>query len=109
VRRREKAHVLSAAQVRAARGLLAWSVERLAHASGFETETLRSFEAADAELAAPELQRLATALRQAGVALVWPAIAGAGVRFRSPPMAAPEDEHANGVRGDLGDGEQRLG
>jgi len=66
-------------------------MERLAREAGLEIEALQLFEAGDGELAASDVQRLAAALRQAGVVLLPAALAGEGVRFRSPSVTAIQD------------------
>lgn len=101
---RLKVRVWTPATVRGARGLLDWTQQRLADGSGLELEAVELFEQSAAELSAFDMHRLATTLRAAGVTIVGSALAGDGVRFRAPgPTAAPDDLHANALRGLKGD------
>jgi hypothetical protein len=79
---REAEGLFSPAQTRAARGLLGWPLPRLAEAARLEPEAVQLFEAGVAELNEQELQRLAAAIRRAGVMPISAAFAGEGVRFR---------------------------
>jgi len=60
---------LTGAQVRAARGMLNWSVEDLARASGISTSTIRRFESgtAEAQVRQDNLQAIRGALDEAGI------------------------------------------
>ena len=74
---------LSPAQCRAARGLLDWSQEQLAQASGLSRSTVRDFESGRHEPHRGSLILLLQTLAEHGVELVAAANgAGEGVRFR---------------------------
>lgn len=74
---------LSPAQCRAARGLLDWSQEQLAQASGLSRSTVRDFESGRHEPHRGSLALLLQTLAEQGVELVAAAEgAGEGVRFR---------------------------
>jgi transcriptional regulator with XRE-family HTH domain len=69
-------------QIRAARGLLDWTREQLAEASGVSLRTLVSIEAA--KIARPQrrtMQAIARALSAAGVEFIPPNGGGPGVRL----------------------------
>lgn len=74
----------SQAQIRAARGLLGWSVNRLAADANIEPRALRLYENGRSELSERELGQLAKALRGAGIVAIPPARAGEGVRLIQP-------------------------
>ncbi|MGQ3047500.1 MAG: helix-turn-helix domain-containing protein [Niveispirillum sp.] len=74
---------LSPAQCRAARGLLDWSQEQLAQASGLSRSTVRDFESGRHEPHRGSLALLLQTLAEQGVELVAAVDgAGEGVRFR---------------------------
>lgn len=74
---------LSPAQCRAARGLLDWSQEQLAQASGLSRSTVRDFESGRHEPHRGSLILLLQTLAEQGVELVTAVDgAGEGVRFR---------------------------
>lgn len=75
--------LFSADQARAARGLLGWSVRRLAEVATLDYRALRLFETGRAGLGQHELERLGAALHAAGVMPIPAASAGEGVRFRA--------------------------
>lgn len=77
------------AQCRAARGLLAWSRERLAAVSGLELEAIELFEAGDGELSELELVRLGDSFNTAGVIALAEKLGGLGVRFAQPSEPGP--------------------
>lgn len=75
--------MLSPVQCRAARGLLDWSQEQLAQASGLSRSTIRDFESGRHELHRGSLVLLLQTLAEQGVELIAAADgAGEGVRFR---------------------------
>ena len=91
--------VMSVAQVRAARGLLDWSLPRLAAEAGLEAEALELFEAGRAELSEADARVVSSALYVAGVIPIPADLAGEGVRLRYASVrnwrtsfAAPHDD-----------------
>lgn len=81
----------SPAQLRAARGLLDWSVDRLAEAADLECEAITLFETAEGELSPRDMGRLGRALNMNGVIAIAGDRAGPGVRFRRPAGAGCDD------------------
>ena len=69
-------------QARAARGLLDWTRDQLADASGVPKRTLLRFENADGSARASTLTAIRDALEAAGVELIPENGGGAGVRLR---------------------------
>lgn len=78
---RKREH-FSPAQTRAARGLLDWSVRRLAEAAHLEPEAVFLYERREGELSTAELIVLGSAFNQAGVIAIAETWAGEGVRLR---------------------------
>jgi transcriptional regulator with XRE-family HTH domain len=76
--------VMSSAQCRAARALIAWSQDQLAAASKVAKATIANFEAGKREPYARTLADLRTALEAAGVVFLDENGGGAGVRLRKP-------------------------
>lgn len=74
-------HVTSA-QVRAARGLVDWSVRELSERSGAHRNTITNFETGKSGGDAATIQRLVTALEAAGVIFIDENGEGPGVRLR---------------------------
>ena len=74
----------SAAQTRAARGLLDWSAGRLARAAGLEREAIGLFETGNGDLAHEDARRLGATLYAAGVLPIAADLGGEGVRLRRP-------------------------
>ncbi len=79
-------HMLTPSQVRAARGLLGWSRQRLANESGVPYGTLSDFESGRRRMFSTSLAKLARAFDKAGVELFYDGQdgKGAGVRFKVP-------------------------
>ncbi len=73
---------ISSAQVRAARGLLAWSQAQLATASGVPKRTIARLELAEGAPQRRTLAAIRAALEAAGVEFIPPNGGGAGVRLR---------------------------
>ena len=75
---------LTGAQLRAARGLLNWSVKDLAIRTGISAPTIRRFEEFDGAVHAKEdtLDALVRALSEAGIELMFPSVGKPGVRPR---------------------------
>ena len=75
---------ITGAQIRAARGLLRWSVVDLAHAAGISRATIRRLEEVDGFSSPrdPALPALEQALSKAGVEFLFPAAGKPGVRPR---------------------------
>lgn len=75
---------VTGAQIRAARGLLRWSVVDLAHAAGISRATIRRLEEMDGSSSPkdPALPAIETALSKAGVEFLFPEIGKPGVRPR---------------------------
>ena len=74
--------VLTAAQSRAARALIDWSIERLSAASTIDVATIRWFEARFKRPDESALRRIRNALERAGIAFIADGDRGAGVRFK---------------------------
>lgn len=80
----------SPAQCRAARGLLNWTREDLAHYAGIELEAVEIYEAGAADLDRDELVNLGRVFTGAGVVALPARLAGEGVRLsRSHGAAEP--------------------
>jgi hypothetical protein len=80
---------LTGAQIRAARGLIRWSAERLAKESALGLSTIRRAELADRETSMTAANDLAVrrALAAAGVEFIDENGGGPGVRLRKEPGA----------------------
>jgi hypothetical protein len=76
------AHFLGGAQIRAARGLLDWSINRLAELSGVSANTIKRFEASTANLKAstPTVRAVRLTLEDRGIVFLGQDVATAGVR-----------------------------
>jgi transcriptional regulator with XRE-family HTH domain len=72
----------TAAQLRAARALLAWSMEELSVRSGVSTRTIRRAEEDGQPISVRTLRRIAAAFERAGVEFIGANDRGVGVRFR---------------------------
>jgi transcriptional regulator with XRE-family HTH domain len=83
-RRRSQPRVMpTAAQLRAARALLAWTMEDLAARSGVSSRTIRRAEETDQAVAVRTLRRLAAAYEAAGIEFLGENNdRGVGLRFR---------------------------
>ena len=81
--------ILIGGQIRAARGFLQWSAQRLADAAGIGLSTVQRAEKAEGEpaLTRANLMAIRTALEAAGVEFIAENGGGAGVRLRSAPPA----------------------
>lgn len=80
---------IAPAQLRAARALIGWSREQLAHAAGSTERTIARIELAETLPRPATLQSLRTALEAAGVIFVDENGEGAGVRLRKTGSPAP--------------------
>jgi hypothetical protein len=78
----------SPAQVRGARGLLAWSVAKLARRSGLRLHAIEAYEAERGGLSDAALQRLSRTLSGAGAIPIPAMLGGEGVRLARPRRAA---------------------
>ena len=79
--------ILTRSQCRAARALLDWKAAQLADAAGLSLMTVKRFELGQT-IAEPSLQRIAQALREAGVTLLATGDltpGGEGVRLTPKP------------------------
>jgi len=76
--------MMNSAQCRAARGLLAWSQQKLADAAGVGIVTVHQFEAGTSEPRRATLQVIRRAFEAAGVEFIEENGGGSGVRFREP-------------------------
>lgn len=82
--------------VRSARALLDWSINDLAHKSGVSVSSIRRFESGEATAARDQtMDRLTTALRQAGIEFLQVDTKGAFVRLRTDKT--PAISHVNSV------------
>jgi hypothetical protein len=79
-----KGDVLTGAQLRAARGVLNWSVRELSLAAGVSSSTIRRLEEMDGPPPGPEecLAPLQAALEHGGVEFLFPPLGKPGVRPR---------------------------
>ena len=78
---------MNSAQCRAARGLLAWSQQKLADAAGVGIVTVHQFEAGTSEPRRATLQVIRRAFEAAGVEFIEENGGGSGVRFREPSQS----------------------
>ena len=78
--------VVTPAQLRAARGLLNWSITQLREKTGLAMNTIRKAENAReyTSVYRPNAQLLRSALEEAGVVFIDADQLGAGVRLRDP-------------------------
>ena len=76
--------MISVAQIRAARGLLAWNQSKLAEASGLALSTIKRMETSDGILrgTAENVWKVQKALQDAGVIFIDENEEGPGVRLR---------------------------
>ncbi|MGY4430532.1 PAS domain-containing protein/DNA-binding XRE family transcriptional regulator [Bradyrhizobium sp. F1.13.1] len=83
-RAKDGSQCITGAQIRAARGLVRWSVMDLAHAAGITRATIRRLEETDATLPQidPALASIEAALSEAGVEFIFPEAGKPGVRPR---------------------------
>lgn len=79
---------ISPAQVRAARGLLAWSQDELSSVSGVPKRTLVRLELGDGTPQRRTLAAIRIALEDAGVEFIAENGGGVGVRLRKPSAAS---------------------
>jgi transcriptional regulator with XRE-family HTH domain len=79
--------MMNSAQCRAARGLLAWSQQKLADAAGVGIVTVHQFEAGTSEPRRATLQVIRRAFEAAGVEFIEENGGGSGVRFREPSQS----------------------
>lgn len=75
-----------AAQVRAARASLGWTIAQLSEASGVSTRTLKYFEDENSDKAPREttLEKIVVALTAAGIEFIGTPEDGPGIRLRRP-------------------------
>lgn len=78
--------VVTPAQLRAARGLLNWSVSEVQKRTGLAMNTIRKAESATGFMSVyqPNAELLKSTLEAAGVVFIEPDDLGAGVRLRDP-------------------------
>ncbi len=81
--------MITAAQLRAARGLLDWSQTRLAEASGLALSTVKRMEGSEGVLrgTAENVWKIQRAFEDAGVIFIDEDGEGPGVRLRKPGRA----------------------
>lgn len=86
--------MIVSAQIRAARAMIRWSAEDLAHRAHVPLASIRRAEAVDGPppIAEDEIANLRQALERAGVLFLDPHMEGPGVRLRKQ-VAAPADAH----------------
>ncbi|TXN65128.1 helix-turn-helix transcriptional regulator [Methylobacterium sp. WL6] len=86
--------MLTAAQIRMARGCLRWSVKELAEASGVSSATIRRMEEGEGvpNSLADNLGKLQRTLEAAGLEFIPENGGGAGIRFRDRKDGT-RDEH----------------
>jgi transcriptional regulator with XRE-family HTH domain len=76
--------VISARQIRAARGLLGWSQERLCEEAGVSRRTLARMEEGGSDARVSTLAAIQAALERAGVEFISGEGKGEGVRLARP-------------------------
>lgn len=76
------AHVIAAAQCRAARALLEWSEEQLAEAAQVDLTVIRRFEARLRRPSPDQQRKMRKALEDGGVVFIAENGGGAGVRLK---------------------------
>lgn len=76
---------ITAAQQRAARGLIGWSQDQLAQAAGLGNSAVRDFEAGRSTPQPKNLAAIRAALEAAGVEFIPENGGGPGVRLRKRP------------------------
>jgi predicted transcriptional regulator len=79
--------VITPAQCRAARGLLAWSQQELAAKSGVGIVTVHQLEAGTSQPRRATVDVIRRAIEAAGVEFIDENGGGAGVRLKKPPKA----------------------
>ena len=77
---------VSIRQIKAARALLNWSQEQLAHAAGISIPTIKRLEAQDGQLGGREetAMRILGSMRAAGIEFIDENGGGLGVRLKKP-------------------------
>ena len=88
---------MTSAQMRAARGLVNWSVRELSERSGVHRNTITNFETGKSGGDPDTIAKLQRALESAGVEFIPENGGGAGVRLRKSP--APDHHLPNGEAG----------
>jgi hypothetical protein len=78
----DEASVITAAQCRAARALIEWSVDELAQASRVDTKTITDFELRYRAPSEADKRRIRVALEDGGVIFIPENGGGAGVRLK---------------------------
>jgi transcriptional regulator with XRE-family HTH domain len=96
-------NLLSAAQCRAARAMVDWSLERLSNACGVDAETIRLFEASFRRPHERSLSRIRNALERAGIAFIAEGERGAGVRLKFNAREVREIKRWEAEGGRLGE------
>jgi predicted transcriptional regulator len=81
--------MITSAQCRAARALLAWSQHELAEAAGVGVVTIHQLEAGTSDPRRATLEVIGRAFEKAGVEFIDENGGGAGVRLRKPGGAKP--------------------
>jgi predicted transcriptional regulator len=81
--------MITSAQCRAGRGLLAWSQQELADAAGVGVVTVHQLEAGTSEPRRATLEVVRRAFEKAGVEFIDENGGGPGVRLRKPPKERP--------------------
>lgn len=85
--------MMNGAQIRAARGLLGWSIADLTERSGVSGSTIKRVESGGQEVpnaTAASLSAIEVAFRSAGVVAVPENGGGSGVRFAKPASASAQ-------------------
>src|ERR1035437_3863216 len=98
--RKRSSPMVSADQIRAARGLLGWSQTALARAASLSEPTIKRYETArGARVSAAAVEKMVTALEVAGIIFIAENGGGAGVRSKKakldPDTISAEDLNAS--------------
>ncbi len=98
-----EAHIIAAAQCRAARALLEWTDAQLAEAAGVHIEVVQLLEARFRRPSAEQQQRIRKALEDAGIVFIAENGGGVGARLkfnRKEVRAINRWEHEGGTAGE---------
>jgi predicted transcriptional regulator len=87
--------MITAAQCRAARGLVGWSQQDLAREAGVGTVAIHQLESATSQPRRATLDVIKRAFEKAGVEFIDENGGGAGVRLRKPSRTAPSTKKQN--------------
>jgi transcriptional regulator with XRE-family HTH domain len=99
----DEAPIITAAQCRAARALIEWSVDELAQTSGVDANAISDFEARYRAPGEDVERRIRIALEQGGVSFIAENGGGAGVRLKFSRRDARAINRWEGEGGTVGE------